>query len=101
MEEKDYNVLAGEVYNVEKLETSKPIKEGQMLYNSKYKVIKTEDNINGMQAMAVVPIDKKGNEDRTQVIIAYAGTNKKDIRDLVTDAEMIGMGEVEKLRVLN
>ena len=37
---------------------------------------KTQDNTdNGMQAMAVAPMDKDGNVDTSQVVIAYAETN--------------------------
>lgn len=41
-----------------------------------YQVLKVEDNTaKGMQAMAVAPVDKDGNMDTSQVVIAYAGTN--------------------------
>ena len=38
-----------------------------------------------MQAMAVAPLDEKGNVDTSQVVISYAGTNKSDCKDLETD----------------
>ncbi|MBC1348858.1 hypothetical protein HCX58_04295 [Listeria welshimeri] len=44
-----------------------------------YKILRTENNSkNGMQAMAVAPIDKHGKVDTTEVIIAYARTNFSD-----------------------
>ncbi|WYK02114.1 hypothetical protein A5821_003257 [Enterococcus sp. 7F3_DIV0205] len=50
--------------------------------SQKYKVLKAEDNTdNGMQAMAVAPVDDAGNVDTSQVVIAYAGTNFSDAKD--------------------
>lgn len=43
-------------------------------------------SVNHMQAMAVAPVDKKGKVDKSQITIAYAGTNPTDITDLKTDA---------------
>ena len=60
----------------------------------KFKVIsKPIDNTsNGMQAMAVAPVDKNGNVDYSRVVIAYAGTNKDDIKDLGTDVQSLWLG---------
>ena len=52
---------------------------------------------NGMQAMAVAPVDKNGNVDDSHVVIAYAGTNKDDIKDLGTDVQSLWLGR-EKLQ---
>ncbi len=35
-----------------------------------------------MQAMAVAPLDEKGNVDTSQVVISYAGTNTSDFKDI-------------------
>jgi len=43
-----------------------------------------------MQAMAVAPLDEKGNVDTSQVVISYAGTNTSDFKDIETDIRTIG-----------
>ena len=41
-----------------------------------FQVLKVKDNTeNGMQAMAVAPVDKNGQVDYSEVVIAYAGLN--------------------------
>ncbi|WP_228474704.1 hypothetical protein [Listeria welshimeri] len=58
-----------------------------------YKILRTENNSkNGMQAMAVAPIDKHGKVDTTEVIIAYAGTNFSDTKDRATDLQTVIQG---------
>ncbi|MGT2907864.1 hypothetical protein [Streptococcus dentiloxodontae] len=42
---------------------------------------------NGMQAMAVAPV-VNGKADTSEIILAYAGTNFKDKRDVDTDLQM-------------
>lgn len=66
--------------------------------NVDYKIIKLESNQdNGMQAMAVAPIID--NEvDTSEVIIAYAGTNFKDINDLETDIQTVILGNKDTLK---
>ena len=51
-----------------------------------------------MQAMAVAPVDKNGNVDYSHVAIAYAGTNKDDIKDIETDLQSLGLGR-DKLQL--
>ena len=60
----------------------------------KFKVISNpiDNTANGMQAMAVAPVNKNGNVDYSHVVIAYAGTNKDDIKDLDTDVQSLGLG---------
>ena len=76
-------------------------KEGEEYYYNpdnveldKFKVIsKPVDNTsNGMQAMAVGPVDKNRNVDYRHIVIAYAGTNKDDIKDLDTDVQSLLLG---------
>ncbi|MHC5291293.1 hypothetical protein [Listeria welshimeri] len=58
-----------------------------------YKILRTENNSkNGMQAMAVAPIDKHGKVNTTEVIIAYAGTNFSDTKDRATDLQTVIQG---------
>ncbi|AXJ12870.1 hypothetical protein [Streptococcus pluranimalium] len=75
--DKDFNEISNRVYNVDrKKQGVLHIRAGQEIMEGKYKVLKVEDNPdNGMQAMAVVPVDKNGKADYSEVVIAYAGTN--------------------------
>ncbi|AND79405.1 hypothetical protein [Streptococcus pantholopis] len=57
-----------------------------------FQVLKAKDNLdNGMQAMAVAPI-VDGEPDTSQIVIAYAGTNPLDSKDLSTDIQSLGLG---------
>ncbi|EMC16399.1 hypothetical protein SMU108_09588, partial [Streptococcus mutans M230] len=59
-----------------------------------FKVLKVVDNTsNGMQAMAVAPLDKNGKPDLSHIVVAYAGTNRSDLKDIQTDIQSIGLGE--------
>ena len=101
--EEKINWIAEQSYWVEKKRNDVMYhpKEGEEYYYNpdnvelgKFKVIsKTVDNTsNGMQAMAVAPVNKNGNVDYSHVVIAYAGTNKDDIKDLDTDVQSLGLG---------
>ncbi|EHJ52968.1 lipase family protein [Streptococcus macacae] len=94
--DKDYKRVADRVYDVDPNKVQNPVKDGQKILNNQYQVLKTENNTsNGMQAMAVAPVDKKGNVDTSQVVIAYAGTNRSDPDDIATDVQSIGHGRDE------
>ncbi|MDI5947982.1 hypothetical protein QLT81_10175, partial [Streptococcus equi subsp. zooepidemicus] len=85
--DKDYTPKEGKTY---------PVNPKDELLGD-YKVLKAEDNPdNGMQAMAVVPI-KDGKEDRSHIVIAYAGTNSSDIRDIDTDIQSVVFGDDQYL----
>ena len=101
--EEKINWIAEQSYWVEKKRNDvmyHPTEGEEYYYNpdnvelGKFKVIsKPIDNTsNGMQAMAVAPVDKNGNVDYSHVVIAYAGTNKDDIKDLGTDVRSLGLG---------
>ena len=92
--EEDYRYIVDDVYDVDSGKVTNPIQEGRLVANDRFKVIsKPVDNTsNGMQAMAVAPVDKNGNVDYSHVVIAYAGTNKDDIKDLDTDVQSLGLG---------
>ena len=102
VKEEQYNWIAEQVYWVDKLKTDKdytPEANKTYPFNPKkrdlgnFKVVEVKDNTsNGMQAMAVAPVDKNGNVDDSHVVIAYAGTNSSDIKDLETDAQSLGLG---------
>ena len=93
--EKDYRYIADDVYKVDALKVSRPYSKDDLVGNDRFKVIsKPIDNrSNGMQAMAVAPVDKNGNVDYSHVVIAYAGTNKDDRPDIQTDIQSIGFGD--------
>ncbi|WP_208970455.1 lipase [Listeria valentina] len=99
--EQDNRILSDIAYNVDRKKVDVPLKKGNIIKNKNlsqnYKVIKAEDNSkNGMQAMAVAPVDKHGKVDTSEVVIAYAGTNFSDAQDRNTDLETVIKGE-EKL----
>ncbi|AXJ12866.1 hypothetical protein [Streptococcus pluranimalium] len=94
--DQDYNKIANDVYKVDSSKLKIPRREGDEVAGGKYIILKSEDNPdNGMQAMAVAPVDKNGKADYSEVVIAYAGTNSKNVADLVTDGKMIGLGDTE------
>ena len=92
--EEDYRYIVDDVYDVDSGKVSNPIQEGRLVANDRFKVISNpiDNTSNGMQAMAVAPVDKNGNVDYSHVVIAYAGTNKDDIKDLDTDVQSLGLG---------
>ncbi|MBC1248702.1 hypothetical protein HB801_02395 [Listeria welshimeri] len=95
--EQDNRILSDMAYNVDRKKVDVPLKKGNIIKNKNlsqnYKVIKVEDNSkNGMQAMAVAPIDKHGKVDTTEVNIAYAGTNFSDTKDRATDLQTVIQG---------
>lgn len=95
--DKDYQTYSDVVYWLDPNEKKKyapDLKEGLIWKEGKqkFKILKVQENstTDGMQAMAVAPLDKDGNVDTSQVVIAYAGTNPKDMKDLETDLRTIG-----------
>jgi len=94
----DYNVISSKVYWVRKNKKNnkKPLVKGRTFKSSNtwYEVLEVLDHENGMQAMAVAPIIN-GKVDTSRIVIAYAGTD--EWKDVETDAQMIGLGDTEKL----
>ena len=69
MVDRAYRDLSDAVYDVDKLKV-KDIEEGEIL-KGKYKVLSLEDNQNnGMQAMAVAPVNDRGEVDTRRIVIA-------------------------------
>ncbi|MEX2784689.1 triacylglycerol lipase, partial [Streptococcus sp. H49] len=90
--DQDYNKISQEVYKVDSGKVNSPTTEGDKILNKNYQVLKAKDNLdNGMQAMAVAPI-VDGEPDTSQIVIAYAGTNRLDSKDLSTDIQSLGLG---------
>ena len=69
MVDRAYRDLSDAVYDVDKLKV-KDIEEGKIL-KGKYKVLSLEDNQNnGMQAVAVAPVNDRGEVDTSKIVIA-------------------------------
>ena len=69
MVDRAYRDLSDAVYDVDMLKV-KDIEEGKIL-KGKYKVLSLEDNQNnGMQAMAVAPVNDRGEVDTSKITIA-------------------------------
>ena len=97
MRDSEYNYLSNSVYEVDVKKVSKSWKEGDTLeeggYNNNFKILQVEDNQeNGMQAMAVAPVNERGEVDTRRIVIAYAGTNFADSNDRNTDIQNVIMG---------
>ena len=94
--DKNYNKLNEVVYRIDPnhLYYDPTLKEGEIrkFSGTTFKILKLKENSkpDGMQAMAVAPLDEKGNVDTSQVVISYAGTNTSDFKDIETDIRTIG-----------
>ena len=89
MTPKDYEELAKKAYSVDS-----NFKGGEITHKgdkivlsdgTEWKVLEAEDNQgNGFQGMAVAPMNN-GKPDTSQIVVAYAGTNSSDWKDLAID----------------
>jgi len=98
--DKNYNDIVDGVYNVDAGKVKRPWRDDKIFKSNgqTFRVLSAKDNTsNGMQAMAVAPVDKNGNVDYSHVVIAYAGTNKDDRLDIQTDIQSIGFGDRQVL----
>lgn len=88
MSPKDYEGLAKKAYSVDaNFKDGKVTHKGQEfnLNGKRWKVLEAEDNQgNGFQGMAVAPMNN-GKPDTSQIVVAYAGTNSSDWKDLAID----------------
>ncbi|OTP26821.1 hypothetical protein [Enterococcus mundtii] len=86
--DKEYQEFSDKVYRLDPNDDKKydsDMTEGTIFkIDKKYKILKIQENSgsDGMQAMAVAPLDEKGNVDTSQVVISYAGTNTSDFKDI-------------------
>nr|WP_071866315.1 hypothetical protein [Enterococcus mundtii] len=103
--DEQYNKFSEKVYWLDpnNKQYNPDMRENAMITDGKneFKILKLRENskTDGMQAMAVAPLDEKGNVDTSQVVISYAGTNKSDIKNIETDLRTIG-GFFDKTVVL-
>ena len=75
MRDSEYKYLSNSMYEVDTKKVSRSWKEGDTLKgsqsNNNFKSLKVEDNQNnGMQAMAVVPVNGRGEVDTSKITIA-------------------------------
>ena len=75
MRDAEYRYLSNSVYEVDTKKVSRSQKEGDTLEgsqsNNNFKILKVEDNQNnGMQAMAVAPVNDRGEVDTRRIVIA-------------------------------
>ena len=97
MSDKNYKEISMDVYSVDRKKENKPLRENQKLTKSNFKILRVEDNQNnGMQAMAVAPVNERGEVDTRRIVIAYAGTNFGDGNDRSTDVQSVMFGRKEK-----
>lgn len=92
MADKQYSVISEAVYwlDPKHRDYDHTYKENSIkkIDSYNFKILKIKDSLDGMQAMGVAPI-KNGKVDLSQVVIAFAGTNLSDWKDLETDARSI------------
>ena len=98
--DKHNKYLSDKVYDVnsknedERVRVNAELKEG-------FKVLAVENNKNnGMQAMAVAPVDSNGEVDTSKIVISYAGTDFNDQLDIATDIQQVVFGEKYRLSAL-
>ena len=97
MSDKDYKEISMDAYRVDRKKVEQPLRENQKLTKSNFKILQVEDNQNnGMQAMAVAPVNERGEVDTRRIVIAYAGTNFSDGNDRSTDVQSVMFGRKEK-----
>lgn len=95
--DKDYNQFSDMVYWLDPKhpDYDPTLKEGSIKQynNQNYQILKIKtESSNGMQAMAIAPLNSNGYPDTTQLTVAYAGTNfGGDWRDVVTDIQTVGL----------
>ncbi len=71
LNDKNYRDLSEEVYDIDSKKMFKIKKEGELILDNKFQILSLEDNQNnGMQAMAVVPVNDRGEVDTSKIVIA-------------------------------
>ena len=71
LNDKNYSDLSEEVYGIDSKKMFKIKKEGELILDKKFQILSLEDNHNnGMQAMAVAPVNDRGEVDTRRIVIA-------------------------------
>ena len=68
LNDKNYSDLSEEVYDIDSKKMFKIKKEGELILDNKFQILSLEDNQNnGMQAMAVAPVNDRGEVDTSKI----------------------------------
>ena len=71
LNDKNYRDLSEEVYDIDSKKMFKIKKEGELILDNKFQILSLEDNQNnGMQAMAIAPVNDRGEVDTSKIVIA-------------------------------
>lgn len=106
LNDKQLNILANNSYQYDSELESHPTRPGKINAKGNYQVLNdgTVDNDqNGMQAVAVAPLDANGKPDYSNITISFAGTGAsasgkgQDPKDIVQDVEGFGTGSRDTL----
>ena len=69
--DRSYREFSNNAYNIEKDKKKYRVGEGLKVLEKQYKILALEDNQNnGMQAMAVAPVNDRGEVDTSKIVIA-------------------------------
>ena len=70
LNDKNYSDLSEEVYDIDSKKMFKVKKEGELILDNKFQTLSLEDNQNnGMQAMAVAPVNDRGEVDTSKIVM--------------------------------
>ena len=70
LNDKNYSDLSEEVYDIDSKKMFKVKKEGELILDNKFQILSLEDNQNnGMQAMAVAPVNDRGEVDTSKIVM--------------------------------
>ena len=70
LNDKNYRDLSEEVYDIDSKKMFKIKKEGELILDNKFQILSLEDNQNnGMQVIAVAPINSVGEVNIRKIVI--------------------------------
>ena len=70
LNDKNYSDLSEEVYDIDSKKMFKIKKEGELILDNTFQILSLEDNQNnGMQAVAVAPVNDRGEVDTSKIVI--------------------------------
>ena len=70
LNDKNYSDLSEEVYDIDSKKMFKIKKEGELILDNTFQILSLEDNQNnGMQAVAVAPVNDRGKVDISKIVI--------------------------------
>ena len=70
LNDKNYSDLSEEVYDIDSKKMFKVKKEGELILDNKFQILSLENNQNnGMQAMAVAPVNDRGEVDTSKIVM--------------------------------